>query len=134
MRCLAWPHRSEAFLTDGDFVFKKGKDCCAGNTELSETDLQNSLDNSALASHGLLTYASRSCVGGNETLTTPCPEVSERIMMVLRAMVTGRLNLQGSCLNYNLERYSCFMENIEIDGSLVGDYVPKATRKVSCSE
>ena len=55
-------------------------------------------------------------------------------MMVLRAMVTGRLNLQGSCLNYNLERYSCFMENIEIDGSLIGDYVPKATRKVLCSE
>ena len=119
-----------------DFVFKKGKDCCAGNTQLSETDLQNSLDNSALGSHGLLTYASRSCVGGNETLTTPCPEVTERIvtMLLLRAMVTGRLNLQGSCLNYNLERYSCFMENIEIDGSLVGDYVPKATRKVSCSE
>ena len=57
---------------------------------------------------------------------------SERIMMMLRSiMVTRRLNLQGSCLNYNLERYSCFMENIEISGSVVaGGYAPKETRKV----
>ena len=57
---------------------------------------------------------------------------SERIMMMLRSiMVTRRLSLQGSCLNYNLERYSCFMENIEISGSVVaGGYAPKETRKV----
>ena len=61
---------------------------------------------------------------------------SERIMMMLRSiMVTRRLSLQGSCLNYNLERYSCFMENIEISGSVVaGGYVPKETRKVHSLE
>ena len=32
---------------------------------------------SAWGSHGLLTYASTSCHGGNDTLTTPCPKVSK---------------------------------------------------------
>ena len=31
---------------------------------------------SAWGSHGLLTYASTSCHGGNDTLTTPCPKVN----------------------------------------------------------
>ena len=56
---------------------------------------------------------------------------SERIMLMLRSiMVTGRLSLQGSCLNYNLERYSCFIENIDIMGNLVDNVVYRETRKV----
>ena len=32
---------------------------------------------STRGSHGLLTYASTSCYGGNPTLTTPCPKVKK---------------------------------------------------------
>ena len=92
---------------------QKGKDCCAANTEESETDLatwgpgwlspflesprselvffqtdSNSpflesprsvffQTDSKAGSHGLLTYASTSCYGGDTSLTTPCPKVGK---------------------------------------------------------
>ena len=37
--------------------------------------------------------------------------------------------LQGYCLNYNLERHSCFIENIDIMGDLVDDVVYRETRE-----
>ena len=36
---------------------------------------------------------------------------------------------QGSCLNYNLERYDCFIANIEPGGAGVGGHLPKENRK-----
>ena len=39
------------------------------------------------------------------------------------------LILQGSCLNYNLERYSCFVENVNIVGSLVDSSLVVETRQ-----
>ena len=95
---------------------------------------------SAKGSHGLLRYASTSCFGGNPALTTPCPKVNKdekddsggvgvhemsKMPIIKRGFI-----LQGSCLNYNLERYSCFVENIDIVGSGgVGSPEIKETRQ-----
>ena len=92
---------------------------------------------SVKGSHGLLTYASNSCFGG----TTPCPKViikkggekCKRKMQKTKQKITragGKgLILQGSCLNYNLERYSCFVENVNILGSLVDSSLVIETRQ-----
>jgi len=92
------------------WAYNEGKDCCAANTEETEADLATSGPDSKAGSHGLLTYASTSCYGGKKTLTTPCPK--------------------GSCLNYKLKRYSCFIADIEPGGDLVDGYGVKESRKV----
>ena len=84
---------------------------------------------SKAGSHGLLTYASSSCYGGNATLTTPCPKVIKHD----NSPEQGQL-LQGSCLNYNLKRYSCFMADIFLDGSKIGDYTVKESRQAWYSD
>ena len=84
---------------------------------------------SKAGSHGLLTYASTSCYGGKKTLTTPCPKVSKHENDEDFEEEKRRC-LQGSCLNYKLKRYSCFIADIEPGGDLVDGYGPKESRKV----
>ena len=88
---------------------------------------------SKAGSHGLLTYASTSCYGGNSTLTTPCPKVIKHDK-AKAIMKKKDWTLQGSCLNYNLERYSCFIADIETGGSLVDGYEVKESRKAWYSD
>ena len=97
---------------------------------------------SAKGTHGLLRYSSTFCYGDNPTLTTPCPTVYFKdmtvVVMVFMKRAKSQLSkevgpkpysLQGSCLNYNLERYSCFIADIETGGSLVDGYEVKESRK-----
>ena len=84
---------------------------------------------SKAGSHGLLTYASTSCYGGDKTLTTPCPKVSKHENDEDFEEEKRRC-LQGSCLNYKLKRYSCFIADIEPGGDLVDGYGVKESRKV----
>ena len=78
---------------------RKGNDCCSAGTSMARQDLltlgagrtskrtnsnendnfvqfsEKYLSDSQRGSHGLITYASDKCAGGNETLTKPCPKV-----------------------------------------------------------
>ena len=58
----------------------------------------------------------------------PSPLLVQRwgkMMLLARAKM-----FQGSCLNYKLERYNCFIANIEPGGAGVGSHSAKETRKV----
>ena len=100
-------------------------------------NLKHILLESKMGGHGLITYASTSCHGE----TTPCPQVEKFNWISLcllwifysSALVIVNCLLKGSCLNYNLERYPCFLENMDIGGpeaSLV-HWIYSASRQVS---
>ena len=58
----------------------------------------------------------------------PSPLLVQRwgkMMSVARAKM-----FQGSCLNYKLERYNCFIANIEPGGGMVGSHTTKESRQV----
>ena len=91
-----------------------------------------------MGGHGLITYASTACHGE----TTPCPQVQimdsrslniEMFSLPFYLRTFNNCHLQGSCLNFNLERYPCFLENIDIGGPEAGlvDWTYSASRQVS---
>ena len=154
--------KSEIIFCWSENLVRKGKDCCSAGTSMAQQDLLTSgagrtskrtssnendnfvqfsdkyLSDSQKGSHGLITYASDTCAGGNETLTKPCPKVCRNTKRgyvsinryIYICYVSKWTELQGSCLNYNLQRYPCFLEDVDLSGSGVGPSVSTESKKV----